>query len=257
MSRSDQSRMTPALVAVCLGLAAAAVLFAFLARSGGERGEEAIAAAPPVARPTRDAPAPLDAGAVEREELDRVETPVAETPREPGVRCVRRADRAPLAGISLYVDGKVVAGPSGIDGRIAFDRRPAEPFVAWAPGLRPAFVQAGRETPDEIALSAADAALEVAIDNLEPGKEVRRLFVHPYAFSAEPGAPWAPELRLERFGTYRADALPPGAYDVYLWLEDDAGEEASLREERLLLKSGETTTVRLDATKAAGGERDG
>jgi len=259
MTSPDQNRQSFLLAGVLVALVLGAGALAWiLTRPDDARGGEAPAPAGPVVHATRPPETPLEVPETAATEIDRtVEALPEEPPSEGTIRCVRRADRMPILGAHVYVDQVAAGGPSDAAGRIAFHRATAQPFVVWADGFRPAFVHASDETPTEVALGPADAALEVRIDNLPTGRTLQRSLLQPYAFPVAEGAPWAPVLREERFGGYRAEGLPAGAYDVYLWFEDETGSLPPLSRSRVLLKSGETTPLRFDAAQAVEVEPDG
>ena len=161
------------------------------------------------------------------------------------LRCLRSANRRPLAGIHLYAGLESVAGPTKRDGVLEVPGNLAGPLTVWGPGWLPREVPE-EALPEEVFLEAADASLVVQLVNAEPGHHVARTLIQPHTRLAMGGGPWEPRLTKKADGSYRADRIPSGDYDVYFWVSLDGAEPRPLSINSADVRSGEDTNLTLD-----------
>lgn len=237
-----------------LGLGAVSLLFLV------DRSRIAPAATPrgEVAPPTAD-PRQSDLLRPEAAPARTTGRPIESAPEEVPLTlvCRRLSDRSLLAGISLYVEGRPVAGPSGDDGALQVVRDGRQPLVLWAEGWRPVFVRAVEPTPAAVLFEPADAGLEVEVGGLRANEEIVRSLLQPHEFPATGESLWDPSLAPAGFDRLAARQLPPGTYDLYVWVQRRPEAPRVLSEKAVQLDSGRTTRVRLDSTTAPQHEPDG
>jgi len=173
--------------------------------------------------------------------------PISALELEVRLVCLRAADRRPVAGVSLFVQERRVAGPTEDDGVLDLEEAPREACV-WGPGWTPVFLPRGRPLPAEVLLEPADAALAVRLENLALDRRVVRTLLQPTGWHATGQAVWEPELVLTGPDRLMARGVPPGAYDVYVWTGAAGDAADGIGPVRVELLAGRTTDLVFDAT---------
>jgi len=92
----------------------------------------------------------------------------------------------------------------------------------------------------------ADAELHVVVASQDPGLRVLRGLLQPLDRPATGEDPWDPQLATRGDRRLVADRLPPGGYDLYVWVVDEAGDTKPLEATRLTLTAGQQLRLELD-----------
>jgi len=161
--------------------------------------------------------------------------------------CLRGSDREPIAGISIFIADLPVCGPSRKDGVLEFVRGRAQSFTVWGEGWVPFLVRRFEGTPETVLLEEAAARLEVRLLNLDPGDEIVRTLLQPHAFQVTGKASWEPVLASTSPDRLAADGLPPGTYDVYVWVVRLPDPPRCLSAAGILIEGLEPAVIELDA----------
>jgi len=185
-----------------------------------------------------------------REEPGRESLATAPSGRH-ALTCLRVGTLAPLAGIRLWVGERAITEPSGADGILTIDGElPALVVTAWGEGSVP--LELRRDAlPERALLEPADGELEVELVHREAEERVKRFELHPHLAAAAREGPWRPALEQLDEDLYRAKRLPPGEYDVYLWVSSGRSAPRPLAARSVKVDAGRRARVRLDAVDAA------
>jgi hypothetical protein len=135
----------------------------------------------------------------------------------------RRADNGkPLAGVSLYQEGVLGAGPTLANGKLAFGDLGWKAWILWAPGWIPQRLS-GSNMPTEALLVAADGQVEITLLQSTPQHTIIRSLLQKHGSETPPEGPWTPRLQTANWDRLIAKKVPSGTYDIYLWISKDMG----------------------------------
>jgi hypothetical protein len=159
--------------------------------------------------------------------------------------CRRADDGRPLAGISVFQDGAMTGGPSTDAGELRLEAPAWERRILWKAGFIARRLD-GPELPSEVLFEAADAELDLSLRNGGPEHRVVRTLLEQRGGNSPPNGPWKPRLKVESWDRLIARDVPPGTYDVYVWISkgDGAAQAYSLR--GVHLPAGQRTRLSLD-----------
>ncbi len=232
------------LLALLLG--AAGILIATATFRGGD----ARRSVPPPAERSDPIPAsPATTGEVAGlSEVPSVDTRVLEeleADRPHRVTCSQRTNGEALNGVHLYHGTGPIAGPSDAEGALEVRGAPPGALTLWVEGWIPVEVR-GEALPHEVAFDAATAALELRLLNVTSEHRFVRSLLQPRAPNSVPGSLWTPTLEERALDVYVADRLPPGTYDVYVWVALARGEPRAFSLEAVEVEAGGTTRRSID-----------
>lgn len=159
--------------------------------------------------------------------------------------CLRAEDGEPLPGVRVYEDGAVGAGPSTAQGVLAMGTPTWGRRTLWAKG-RVARRLDGVQLPQEVRFERADAELRVALLQATPQHRAVRTKLQRHGPETPPQGPWTPRLEVETWERLVARDVPPGTYDVYVWiaLGEDTPKPYSIR--HVVIEAGERETLTID-----------
>ncbi len=164
--------------------------------------------------------------------------------------CFSRADHIPLSGVVMFRGGRVrAAGPSAHTGELLLDNLGSKTKrTFWAPGWQAKHFAIDAKLPDEITLSKADANLVVRIIGMKPEWRIAKSKLQITGVPSGGNEAWMPILRRDLFDLLRADRIPAGTYDIYIWVSQKGGQPQALHSKAVEVKAGETTTIQVFAT---------
>lgn len=238
--RSRRSLRLLALMVVAIGVLIASVIFrvrevepsSAVPAPGARASEPATRELTAVALPERR---PDDAAA--RKRLD-VESPEL-------LHCLRRANGEALAGVRMYRGAGSIAGPSDAEGTLEVVDAPSGAVTLWAEGYAPVALRGGA-LPTEVAFDLADAALELLLLNGTAEHRVLRSLLEPRAPGSTSRGPWVPALEQRTLDVWSAERVPPGSYDVYVWVLFPDEEPRALSHKAVEVRAGESTRLEFD-----------
>lgn len=201
--------------------------------ASGGRAPASLAGSPESGEPTEQPP--VDAG--DREALERDRAVV--------VSCLQRASGAALQGVRLYAGLEPSAGPSDEEGILEVPTPPAGRVTLWAEGWL-AVTASGEALPSEVAFDAADAAVELRFEGATNEHRLLRSVLQPRAPSSTPEGPWTPAFEERALDLWVADRVPPGDYDLYLWVTFPDGEPRPFSQRAFVVTAGESTRLSID-----------
>ncbi|MCA9000730.1 MAG: hypothetical protein KDB61_02320 [Planctomycetes bacterium] len=178
-------------------------------------------------------------------------------PESRRVVCLDASTGDPVAGMGLYEVERVV-GPSGDDGLLEFQQYgPFSKWVLWGPGWVP---QAYRPASgaEEVRLVRADASLEVALRGSTPEHRITRTLLQPRGDRSLPEGAWSAKLEAPAWDRLTAKNVPPGTYNVYVWIAEDKSAPTvySVNGVELLAGQEKRLTIDLVADRPNTTERD-
>ena len=179
-------------------------------------------------------------------------------PVRPGMLAALGARPPPAAGVRLYSKDGPIAGPSDSKGWIEVPDAPIGGiWTAWAPGWAAQRVGSRPPFPDEVLLEPAAAGLRVSVRSSDPAAQIVRTRLVAIGRPGTPEEPWAPRLEIQRPLGAGSGQLPPGPYDVYVWITRDNAAPRILPRQRVELEQGRTLDLDLDADALTATEPDG
>jgi hypothetical protein len=242
---ADLRSRAPALWA--LAFVAAGVVLVVAAVGAWETGDPANPRAGAEAPTPAPGPAIVDPATPVRDADDRTAAP--EPAVEPlRIRCLEAASRAPLAGVHLYRstgERERVAGPSDADGVLEVDAPARWAHTLWCDGWLPVAVPKSGP-PAEVLFESADASLELRLANTTAEHEVIRLLLQPHTAGGSPKDPWVPALEPWSLDVYGARRLPPGKYDVHVWVSQRMREPRAFSVAGVEVRAGEQASCSVD-----------
>lgn len=136
--------------------------------------------------------------------------------------CRRADDRAPLAGISLYQNDILRLGPTGADGKLLIGDLGWDMRILWGEGWAPQRLR-GAANPPEVLFVPADSKIDISLKNTSPQHKVIRSILQMRGADTPPEGIWTPKLEVTNWDRLNASQVPPGTYDIYVWISKDMG----------------------------------
>lgn len=243
----DADRSRP-LILVALLLSAAAVLVASLVLRVDGAGPSGASPAPGVpAGEVRPAPPDLAAAPADRQR-DRAPSEEPESAGPAPLRCLDRSTGAGLAGVRMYHRAACVAGPSDAEGALPVPDDLTGVVTLWAEDRVPVVLR-GETLPAEVAFDIADASLELRLVNATGEHRVLRTLIEPVAATTIPKGPWSPVLEERTLDVWQAERVPPGSYDVYMWVVFPDGGPRALSQRAVEVRPGAVTRLSFDLAR--------
>jgi len=164
------------------------------------------------------------------------------------IQVVRASDGTPIAGAHVWHGELDLAGPSGDDGWLEFIPPRGQRVTFWSAGWIPAEFLSRALPAERVELIAADASLEVLLDDLDPGDGALHSHLEPLGWTAPKGAPWSEPLEVTAPNRLLSEGLAPGRYQVYVWVGAYQTSGVPLEPIEVELIAGKHEVVRLDAS---------
>ncbi|MDP6849566.1 MAG: hypothetical protein QGH51_02110 [Planctomycetota bacterium] len=162
------------------------------------------------------------------------------------VQCFQKEKGTPLPGIQLYLNTEVVAAVGAKDGSLKLPPESSKSVsVLWKPGWNPHRFFAGEVIPEKLYFVESNANLVVRIQGMKSNWRIVRSQLQSREFPSTDKSPWRPILRKTEHGSLRADKIPPGVWDIYVWIAHSGNPPEALTRQMLTVPAGETTTVPL------------
>ncbi|MFQ5748222.1 MAG: hypothetical protein ACE5H3_02060 [Planctomycetota bacterium] len=186
--------------------------------------------------------------------------PAPEIPRKEFLLQVLSSENnRPLEHMGLYGSGGLIGQPSGKDGFLRIPLLDLPPFISpvvWGSGRAPLALGPGRPLPRRVHLQPADGSLRVRLVSATPAWKIIRSLLQARERPSPGKEAWEPRLAQTECDLLAAGGLPPGSYDLYVWIASPDGEIHSLSRPGVVVESGTTTGIELDASLPPAPEPD-
>ncbi len=187
-------------------------------------------------------------------------SPESSSPRQTFLlQVLSSEDDRPLEHIGLYAPGGRIGQPSGPDGFLRIHPEALPPFISpvvWGHGRVPLRLGPSRPLPQRVHLQAADGALQVRLLSATPAWKVIRSLLQSRERPSTGEEAWEPRLEQAAYDLLSTREIPPGGYDLYVWIASPDGEIHSLARPEVRIESGRTTEIELDASLPPAPEPD-
>jgi len=175
------------------------------------------------------------------------------------IQALARENDRPLQGVGLYGRDGLIGQPSGRDGFLRIPLQDLAPFgspVVWGPGRVPLHLGSSRPLPLQVHLRPADGSLRVRLLAATPAWKVIRSLLQSRERPSSGKEAWEPRLAQTDYDILTAEEVPPGHYDLYVWIASPDGEVHSLAQSDFEVPSGAATEIELDASLPPAPEPD-